>query len=69
MPALTIIPFSFLLLEPALTISFPANKFLNKLALKEPYNMPKKPRFCSFVLFLIALVTPCKKYQTLEELK
>ena len=59
-PALTI-SFHFFLPEPALTISFPANRFPNKLAPKVPYNMLKNPHFCSFVSFLIVLVTPFNK--------
>ena len=54
-------PFPFLFREPALTIPFPANKFSNKLAPKVPYNILKNPPFCSFVSFLIVLVTPFSK--------
>ena len=58
--ALTI-PFPFLFTEPALTIPFPANKFPNKLAPKVPNNIFKNPPFCSFVTFLIVLVTHFSK--------
>ena len=58
-PALTI-PFPLLFLEPALTIPFPVNTFPNKLAPKVPHNILKNP-FCSFVSFLIVLVTPFSK--------
>ena len=60
MPALTI-PFPFLFSEPTLTIPFPANKFPNKVAPKVPNNVLKNPSFCSFVSFLIVLVTPYSK--------
>ena len=56
MPAL-IIPFSFLFPEPALTIPFPTNKFPNKLAPNALINKLKNPPFCSFVSFLVVLVT------------
>ena len=35
--------------------------FSNKHAPKVPNNIPKNPPFCSFVLFLIVLVTPFDK--------
>ena len=57
MPALAI-PFPFLFPELALTIPFPAYKFTNKLAPKVPNSIPKNPPFCSFVSFLIVLLTP-----------
>ena len=56
MPAFAI-PLHFLFRESALTTPFPANKFSNKLAPKVPNNILKN-HFCSFVLFLIVLVTP-----------
>ena len=46
---------------PALTIPFPFNKFLNKLAPKVPNNILKNASFCSFVSVLIVLVTPFRK--------
>ena len=55
-PALTIL-FPFLFPERALAIPFPANNFPNKLAPKVPNKIFKNPPFCSFVLFLIVLVT------------
>ena len=60
MLALTI-PFHFWLLEPALTIPFPANRFPNKLASKVPNNMLKNPPCYSFVSFEVVLVTPFNK--------
>ena len=59
-PALTI-PFPLLFPEPALKIPFPVNKFPNKLAPKVPNNILKNPPFCSFVSFVIVLVTPFNK--------
>ena len=59
-PALTI-SFPFLFPEPALTIPFAANKFPNKLAPKASNNILKNLPFCSFVSFLIVLVTPFSK--------
>ena len=59
-PALTI-PFPFFFPEPALKIPYPANNFPNKLAPKVTSNMLKNTHFCSFVSFLIVLVTQCSK--------
>ena len=50
--------------EPAVTILFPAKMFPNKAAPKVANNMLKNPPFCSYVSFLIVLVTPFNK--TLE---
>ena len=47
---------------PALTISFPDNKFPNKLAPRVPNGILKNPPFYYFVSFLIVLVTPFNKY-------
>ena len=47
--------------EPALKIPFPVNKFPHKLAPKVPNNILKNPPFCSFVSFLIVLVTVFSK--------
>ena len=59
-PALKI-PFPFLFPVPAVTILFPVNKFPNKPAPKVPNNILKNRHFCSFVSFLIVLVTPFHK--------
>ena len=56
-PALTIL-FPFLFPELALRIPFPVKKFSIKVAPKVPNNILKNPPFCSFVSFLIVLVTP-----------
>ena len=60
MPVITI-PFRFLFPEPALTIRFPANKFPYKLAPKVPNSILKYAPFCSFVSFLIVLVSSFSK--------
>ena len=45
----------------ALTVPFPVNNFPNKDAPNVPSSIDKKPPFCSFVSFLIVLVTPFNK--------
>ena len=65
MPVISI-PSPVLFSEPALTILFTANKCPSKLDSKVPN---KDPPFCSFVSFLIVLVTPFSKileYSRLE---
>ena len=47
--------------SPALTVHFPDNKLPNKDAPKVPNNILRNPPFCSFVSFLIVLVTPFNK--------
>ena len=47
--------------EPGLTTPFPAKMFPNRLAPKVPNKILKNPPFCSFVSFLIFLVTPFNK--------
>ena len=42
----------------ALAVLFPDNRFPSKDAAKVPTSVDQKPPFCSFVSFLIVLVTP-----------
>ena len=42
----------------ALIVPLPVNRFPNEPAPKVPNNIPRNPHFCSFALFLIALLTP-----------
>ena len=44
--------------SPSLIVPFPVNKFPCKDAPKVPKSIDKKPFSCSFVSFLIILVTP-----------
>ena len=53
----------------ALTVPFPDNKFASKLDPRVPNSIDKKPPLCSFVSFLIVLVTTFKKYQNPLRLK
>ena len=48
-------------------IPFLARMLLNRLAPKVPNNIFKNPSFCSFVFFLIVLVTPFNKILDLQE--
>ena len=42
-------------------VPFPVKRFPNKDAPKVPNSINKKPPFCSFVSFLIVLLTPFNK--------
>ena len=44
--------------SPALIVSWPVNRFPNKLAPKVPNNIRIKPPFYSFASFLIVLLMP-----------
>ena len=48
-------------------IPFLARMLLNRLAPEVPNNIFKNPSFCSFVFFLIVLVTPFNKILDLQE--